>query len=400
MPRLLALVLALLLLGGAQLAHADGAATVTIAPSDGGAPRSLALTDLAAAFDVHGASYVVRAADGTERTTSVAEGISLNALLAAAGLGGDAFDYIMLPKADGSSAIVLRDDLGGTGEGPPVVWADADGVHFLRPSGGDEDANDADLVALASGPLEIALERGEPLVPRIAVSTLRARPRARVGFSASLVGGAPLGAGLDYQWYFDGTGTVRGANVSHRFPRPGTYLVLLNVVRGDGTSIGAPDTVNVRVLRPRERRSDDARRSGGAQDGTGTGEGSGGGTGSGGSAGAVAGGGSGGGVAPAATPPPAAAPTVLPAPQRAPAPRRAPPGELVSGTLLASASAAAALEPGAGRAGSAGSAPAGNAAADRPLDVPVGVWAAAGLVVLVALGWALESRHTLPFWQP
>ena len=28
----------------------------------------------------------------------------------------------------------MRDDLGGTEEGPPVVWTDEQGVHLLRPS--------------------------------------------------------------------------------------------------------------------------------------------------------------------------------------------------------------------------------------------------------------------------
>jgi hypothetical protein len=406
--RLPSVVLALVLVFAcAPLARAS-AADLTITPSNGGAPRSLTLADLAGSFDVHGVTYTVRAADGTSSTTTVADGISLTALLAAAGLDTDAFDYIELPKADGTSAILMRDDLGGTDEGRPVVWSDAGGVHFLRPSSGEGDANGADLVTLADGaPLALALKRGAPLVPRIAVSALRARPRERVDFNASLVGGAPLGPGLDYQWYFDGTGTVRGANVSHRFPRPGTYLVLLNVVRGDGTSIGMPDTVNVRVVRPHERRRDDARRSGEAQGGAGDGSGGSGaggsgsgGTGVGGDAGAgSAGAGAG---APASAPrspsaPLAAVPPTAAAPRRAPhhtpATRRTPPGELVSGTLLASASTAAAPA-GTSRAAARG------AAADGPLHVPVGVWMAVGLVVLLALGWALESRHTLPFWQP
>ncbi|HEX7291938.1 MAG TPA: PKD domain-containing protein [Conexibacter sp.] len=398
---LLALSLIVLAAAGAQAARADdgGAAptpTVTLAPSDGASARPLALADLVARYDVHGASYTVRAADGTERAIAVADGISLTALLAAAGLDADAFDYIALAKADGSSAIVMRDDLGGTDEGPPVVWSDGGGVHFLRPSSGEGDANDADLVTLADGaPLALALKTGEPLVPRIAVSKLRVRPRERVDLSASLVGGAPLGPGLDYSWYFDGTGRVRGANVSHRFRRPGTYLVLLNVVRGDGTSIGAPDTVHIRVVRARERRADDAR---GADESHGDGDGTGGAAG----AGSGAGSGTGSGAAPpatSATPPAAVSPAVAPATppvrDRAPA-RRTPPGELVSGTLLASAGAAAApLD-----SGRAASAAARGAAADGPPHVPVGVWIAAGALALLALGWALESRHTIPFWQP
>jgi uncharacterized membrane protein YgcG len=408
--RLLFLALVVTLFAGvcicSQQARADGAdpsgAIVTIAPSDGGADRTLALADLAGSFDVHGATYTVRGADGATSTTTVGDGISLTGLLAAAGLDADAFDYIALPKADGSSAIVMRDDLGGPDEGPPVVWTDAQGVHFLRPSSGDGDANGADLVTLADGPLALRLRTGDPIAPRIAVTTLRARPRERVDFSGSLVGGAPLGPGLDYKWYFDGTGTAHGANVSHRFPRPGRYLVLLNVVRGDGTSIGAPDTVYVRVVPARERRPDDARGSEESQGGAGVG-----GSGRSGSAGGIGGSGGGGsdsGTAqPAYTPAPTAPPAVAPPtpsptvarPRLAP-PRRTPPGELVSGTLIASASAAAAPID----VGPAASTAARGAAADGPLHVPVGVWVAVGLVVLLALGWALESRHTLPFWQP
>ena len=130
---------------------------------------------------------------------------------------------------------MLRDDLGGTDEGPPVVWADAQGVHFLRPSRGSGTRTRADLVTFADGR---ARARAEDAASRSCRGSSRRRcargPRERVDFSASLAGGAPLGPGMEYEWYFDGTGTVRGANVSHRFPRAGTYLVLLNVVRGDG----------------------------------------------------------------------------------------------------------------------------------------------------------------------
>jgi hypothetical protein len=397
---LLALALAVLAAASAGLAHADGttpqAATVTIAPSNGGATRTLDLSSLTDRFDVHGATYTLRSADGTTSTTSVADGISLTALLAAAGLDADAFDYVEIPGTGGSSTIVQRDDLGGADEGPPVVWADDQGVHFLRPSDGTGDANADDLVTLVGVPIAISLKTGQPLVPRIAVSTLRTRPHARVDFSASLVGGRPLGPGLDYHWYFDGTGTASGANVSHRFPRPGVMHVLLNVVRGDGTFVGAPDSVDVHVVRPHERRSDDAHRSDETQGG-GSGDG-----GSGGGSGTFAGSGTSGSdaappayVAPA-VPPTSFPPTPVPAPRHTPRPPRRPRGDLVSGTLLASAPAAA--TPAAGT--QAARAAVHDAASEGPLHLPIGVWVAIGLVLLLALGWALESRHTLPFWQP
>lgn len=413
-PLLLVVALLALAAAGAQLARADDAApsppaSVTIAPSDGGAARTLALADLAAQQDVHGATYTLRAADGTTSSVTVADGISLTALLTAAGLDADAFSYLEIARPDGSSALVLRDDLGGGEEGPPVVWVDADGVHVLRPSSGEGDANADDLVTSADGTLSMELRTGDPVKPRIAVSTLRARPHERVDFSASLAGGAALGPGLEYQWYFDGTGTALGANVSHRFPRPDTYLVLLNVVRGSGESIGLPDQVRVRVVRPRpDAQRGDARRSDEAQGGGGGGAGGSGAGGTGGGAGTGDGSGasgtdtSGAGipsftpVAPPAAPVPPSAATPMPTPRPHPEPvRHAPRGQLVSGTLIAASSAAAAPASGV-RAAQA----AGGAAADGPLHVPVGAWVALGLALLLAVGWALESRHTLPFWQP
>jgi hypothetical protein len=407
MPRRVLLPLRLLLLAtavaafavaGTQLARAEGEApaggSVTIAPSGGGEPTTLSLADLAAQQDVHGATYTVRAADGGTSTVTVAAGVSLEALLRAAGLDGDVFTYVSIPRPDGSGVVVLRDELGGTDEGPPVVWADEQGVRFLRPSDGDGDANAGDLVTAADGALALDLRRGEPLVPRIAVSTLRGRPRQPIEFSASLASGT-LPAGMDYQWYFDGNGTVMGANVTHRFPRASTYLVLLNVVRGNGEAVGLPARVRVRIVRPANaRRTDGARRSDESHDGAqGTGGSGTGVSGTGGTGGDEPGGGAPSRSAPA-TPPARAVPRA--APRSSPARPEGPRGELVTGTLLV---AAAAPPPTTGEADRQ-SASARDDGGGDPLDVPVGVWVATGLVALLALGWTSESRHTLPFWQP
>jgi hypothetical protein len=396
---LLALALAVLAAASGSLARADGAAapaaTVTIAPSDGGAARTLDLAALTDRFDVHGVTYTLRAQDGTTSTTIVADGISLTALLAAAGLDADAFTYMEIPRPDGSSTLVTADDIGGTDEGPPVVWADAAGVHLLRPTNGEGDANAADLVTLLGATLSLNLRTGEPLQPRIAVTRLRARPGQSIGFSASLVGGASLGPGLEYGWYFADGGTARGANVSHRFRDQGSYLVHLNVVRG-AELIGTPDLVLVRILPHHDKRSGDARRSGEPQGGDGGSGAGGSGTGSGGS------GGSGGDtptpayVAPATPPAASPPPTPAPAPRHAPASPRRPRGDLLSGTLIASASAAAAPAGGT----QAARAAVHGATSDGPLHLPIGIWVGAGLALLLALGWVLESRHTLPFWQP
>lgn len=414
MPRLLLIPLRLLLLavatgalasGWTQLARAEdpppAGGSVTIAPSGGGAPRSLALADLAAQQDVHDAHYTLRAEDGATSTVTVTAGISLAALLRAAGLDADAFTYLEIPRPDGSTVLVLRDDLGGSGEGPPVVWADEQSVHLLRPSEGEGDANAADLLTLPAGTaLAVELRTGEPLAARISASALRARPNEPIDFSASLVAGT-LRPGMDFQWYFDDNRFATGASATHRFRRPGTYNVLLNIVRGSD-AIGSPAVVLVRIARPeREESSGGARRSGESRGGGGAGSGDGsggGGAAGGGGSGAAGGAGSG---APAPSPPaatpiaaPAAAPPA-PTPKPAPAAPAKPQGELVSGTLLAAAGDAPAPADEARQAASAR-----DDAPGDPLHVPIGVWIAVGLAALVAVGWTLESRHTLPFWQP
>lgn len=408
---LLAVAIAALATACAQLARADDALPpggVTIAPSASGAEvRSLAAVDIVGLQDVNDAVYTVRAADGTASTATVAAGTSVAALLHAAGLDDDPYTFVEIAGEGGSIALLQRDDIGGTDEGPPVVWSDGRGVHFLRPSKGAQDANAGELVTVADGPLALTLRSGAFVKPQIAVSTLRGRPRQRIEFRASLAAGTLL-PGMRYQWYFDGSGTVVGANVSHRFPRAGSWSVLLNVVRGQDT-VGLPARVDVRVAPPRREQrpenggdseGDDVGRSGGGgAGGGGAGQGTGG-----------AGGGLGGtGAAGTGSLPDDLAPTTpvaptppIPSPPRSVVPRTtheaAPPrpqGELVSGTLIASTQAVPTFA-GDARAGS----PSRGAAADGPLQIPVGVWMGIGLVALLALGWTLESRHTLPFWQP
>lgn len=374
------------------------AATVTIAPSSGGADRTLTLADLAGSYDVHGASYTVRAADGTTTTQTVADGISLNALLAAAGIARDAFGYLTVSGTGFASALVIADDLGGTDQGPPVVWSDDQGLHFLRPLRNAHDVNAGDLVTAPSGELTLQLATGDPVKPQASVSTLHARVGEAVDFSASLAVGA-LRDGWGYAWYFgDGSGLIPGASVTHRFRKAGTYPVQVNVVDASGQTIGPAGVVPLRVVALRQRPSHAAHR---ADEGRGGGSAPGG-DGGGGNGAAQTGAGAGASDAPVA--PRTSAPASPVVPQRTPVPRRpphrTPPGELVSGTLLASASAAAAPVPAVASGRAAASAAARGAAADGPLHVPVGVWVAIGLVVLLALGWALESRHTLPFWQP
>jgi len=384
--RLLLLTVAIVLLASASAGAAQD--DVTIVPSDGGSGRSLALADVAT--DVGDRTYALRAADGSTSSVAVTGGVSVAALVHAAGLDGDPYTHVEIAREDGGSALLLADDLGGTGEGPPVVWSDEQGVHFLRPSDGDRDVNASDLARTPDGPLVLTLRTGDPVKPQASVSTLRARVGARVSFSASLAAGT-LRPGWGYSWYFDGGAGVPGTSVVHRFREVATFTVLLNVVRADGvTTVGLPDKVDVTIVPARRARRDEraARRSDEGAAGTGSAV-SGGGGGSGTAAGGT--------VAPVAPAPPAPSAAPRPAPEQpTAAPPAEPRGELVSGTLLAAVGDSPASFAGGSRPGETAQA----AERDAPLDIPVGAWVAIGLAALLMLGWALESRHTVPFWQP
>ncbi len=359
------------------------AAQLVVTLPHGGGEQTLELASLVGQEDVHDQRYALRDADGHRSTTTVADGWSLALLLRSAGVELDDVGYVRLARADGSELDLLRDEALATGQdgepAPPVVWLDAQGLHLLRPSSGAGDANALDLVTAPDGSLALGVERGDPFAVRIEASALHARPQRPLRFHALLTAGA-AGPAVTFSWYFgDGPAAGDDARVTHRFAQPGRYRVQVNVVVG-GRQLDANDIVDVRIGSPPTSRPQQHEQpvtppvtppaatppaaSGGQPAVT---------------------------TAAAATTTPAAAPRRV-APARAPAPR----GDLVSGTLLASAEAAPLPASTAG----AGAPSAGAPATDRPLDIPVGAWIALGLLVLVALGFSLESRHIPPFLQP
>jgi hypothetical protein len=413
--RRLVLLSALLLAMLAVAGTAAGAVVELVPP--GGAPRRLDLGALAGREDVHDAAYVLRDADGATHVLAVPAGFSLALLLHAAGIDASSFGYAQVDRADGGTTVLVHDQaVGDSADGPAVVYADAHGTHLLRPSAGPDDVNAPDLATVAEGPLTVALQRGEPFALQVRASTLHARVGQPVDFTAVVTAGG--GDGLSFSWYFgDGSGIARGAHVRHRFPRAGSYLLNLTSEGGDAARAGnAIATVRVAAA-PAAKRRGRAHGSAGAAvgvSGSGGGGGSGSGaesgaasatgasgaTGTGGGTGASGAAGSGGGARTAAggggstSPAPShrtVAPPQRPAEPTAPAPRP-PQGRLVSGTLLASvdpvplpAAAAAAAD---------------GPVRKRPLHLPTAAWVALGLAALVAAGWALEARRTLPFWQP
>jgi opacity protein-like surface antigen len=370
------LLLALLL---AALAPATAqAATVTVVEADG----TEHVVDLAQlAPDVRDATYELRAEHAPPSPIAVPAGFSLRRLLRAAGVPfDDGFDFVEVPSGE-ELALVMRDEA-LVREIPPVVWEDADGLHFLAPPVGEEDVNDDDFVTSADGGLRVQLATGFPIGVRIRQSVSRVRRGGSVRFGAIVeVGARP---GMRFRWYFGEGRYVYGAAPTFRFRQSGQHELLLAVMLGDVVVGQADGLLGVdapsRPRRPAPRRPDPDPPPPARSQGTG-------------GAGGVFG-----GIGTGATTSTGSTAPAPPRPRRR-APRRSTPREasgrtVVSGTLLAAADAAP-LAGGLPRA-------ARQAAADRGelLQIPTGAWVALGIAALLALGWAIEGRTTRPFWQP
>jgi PKD domain-containing protein len=422
-------------------AHAQSStdASIRITPPDGGEPRTVTLSQLGA----------------PDRP----DGWSLSSVLRRAGIFTGAYDWVEVAQAGGAPVRIPIGEIRLTEarvepsdrandptstldqrtwtrirprEHPVVFHADEAGnVTLLRP------------ISLSnSSAVELASVDGTFAVGAVAEQDLEAAPlQARPGETISFRATPPPGTDrsrLTYAWDFgDGARSTGRAEVTHTYASEKTLNVTVTFLL-DGAAIG-DESVTVYVaapLRPgsagdarggkgdgRRRGRGRARQSearGGSDGGAGDG-------GPGGGSGAGPGGENAGADPYAASPPAAYAPVPAPldsppaaaepAPAPAPAPVRpapgrpaarpapAPAGEPVSGYLLASATD----PPSSGGAGELpDDAPEALAelarepkqAATNGRSLPTVVWVAAGIVALLALGWALEGRRPLPHWQP
>lgn len=238
-----ALALALPLAAWAAPARADVAQVTVVSP--GGAESTLALDALAGGEDVVERPYAVRWASG-EKTETVT-GFSLAALIEAAGADPYGFSYLEVQRPGGGAVLLSREQaLDGEGypDGPPVVYASAEGTGFLRPSAGGGDLNAGDCFTAPQG-LTIVLAKGQPLQVRAKASPLRTKPGEKVSFEA-IVERAGAGAELAYSWYFDDGHSASRASVTHSFAKRGSYDVVVGVtVGGEGTGASAVVTVQV-----------------------------------------------------------------------------------------------------------------------------------------------------------
>jgi hypothetical protein len=207
--------------------------------------RPLPLAPLVAAADVQERRYTLRTASG--RTSErVVTGVSLAAVLRAAGADVDPFRYAEVQDPSGASVLVSRDqalDADPAGDGPPVFWLSAEGARFLRPSAGRDDPNAGD--ELVGGELVVRLREQIRLGVSVRASKTRPEPNEAVTFRAE-VSGAGAGETVELSWWFDDRRSATGPTVRHRFEKPGAYHVVVGATTASDPA-GAADTVTITV---------------------------------------------------------------------------------------------------------------------------------------------------------
>lgn len=310
--------LAALLLVAPAAARADAAQVTVVSP--GGQSQTLALDAMAGSEDVINRSYALRSSSGVSAQTIT--GFSIASLLDAAGADPYSFSYLELQRPAGGSVQLSRDqalDEGVFPDGPPVLYATAAGTGFLRPSGGEGDANATDSFEAPQG-ISIVLRKGEPLRVRAQASPLRTRTGEPVDFEA-IVDRAGSGERLYFSWYFDDGHRASGDTARHSFAKRGSYDVVVSL-KSDGDDAGTSDVVTIQVGAPPEGPD---RKGGGTNDDTDAPD-----------HGVADGPGSSGGVSDSPVVAPVAPPPeVQPTPEsRQPTPPPEPDGELVSGELV------------------------------------------------------------------
>jgi hypothetical protein len=196
--------------------------------------------------DVRDRSYTMRDSSGGSSSITVS-GASLPMLLRSAGIDPLSFTFLQIDRPAGGSVFLTRrqaTDAKAFEEGPPLVFANGSGFHFIRPSAGPGDNNAGDRID-DHGELVVALRTGTLIDVDARASRDRARPRTAITFKAA-VARAAAGERLNYSWYFDDGSSAKGPEVTHSFARTGTYDVVVGVTSADD-DVGGSSVVSVRV---------------------------------------------------------------------------------------------------------------------------------------------------------
>jgi hypothetical protein len=230
-------------------AQQGGGGTVTITPLNGG-PKTVRLADHAGAEDLRDRGYTVRT--GAGETAERVTGFSLRKLLELADVDTFGFGYAEITRPGGGAVLLSRHqvlDEGAFPEGPPPVYPSAGGLAFLRPVSGAGDVNADDSFVASDGQVAIALRDGKLLEVEASASPARTKPGKPVRFAAT-VARSGSGEQLTYSWFFSDGSSGKGATVTHKFKKPGSYNVVVGVTT-PGDEVGASESVRVQVGKPR-----------------------------------------------------------------------------------------------------------------------------------------------------
>jgi hypothetical protein len=367
----------------APAASAQSAGVVAVTDADGVAHD----VPLAGRDDVIARRYAVRDADGGA-TDRVVTGVSLVRVLEDAGVDPVHVGYVEVTRPGGGALLLSRaqaTDPAAFGDGPPVVYADAQGLHLLRPSTGDDDANAADEISAADGRIVLRVRSGRLLDVEIDASSNTVDPREPVTFTATVPRQA-AGEPLVFSWWFDDGRSGRGRRVTHRFTRRGSYDVTVGVTSASD-DVGASAVAAVQVGAPPDGPD---RKGGGTVDRDDAPD-----------SGAADGGGAGAGTEAAPTPrvPRASRSRRAPARRVAPARRGAKPkapakAPAATGRLLAGEFVAGEQETAVLAASTPAAARTGRPRPERGVEIPATAWALGGLVLLLGIGWAADMRRS------
>lgn len=382
---------------------------IVVKPVDGSPDRARSWSELSRSLDVE--QEAVLMPDGT---TKRIDGLTVRALLERFSMAETPYSEVRVPKADLTELVVTQQQVLLSRFSPArsaIVFMDDDGwLKLVRPAGG-EGSDTTEIAAVAAdGRLVLTLVKGAA----VTANTTSAYVGERITFTVAPPPGFSSDQ-LSYEWDFnDGSPLLRtdDRTVTHAFERTGAFNVSATIYV-DGQR-WRPETaapfVEVGISEVSQersrRRSRDARQAGDRERDPEAG----GGDPDPGPTGGLPDGDGGGPLAgagpsstpeipstPAATPPPPAAqPQPRAPPRRAQAPAE-PEGETVTGYLLASADGQPLPAGGSQRTDRQ---PLVAEAASTPLEIPALAWVLAGLAALVVLGWALESRTTLPYFRP
>lgn len=240
-------VLAASLLAGLALASPARAGEVEV--TVGGQATRMSPNELRAHYDVAAGGYRLRAAGAPADDVAHPPALSVRRLIELTGASPDAVSFVSLERADGTRLVLSGADIADPPpfpEGPPLVWADADAIRFLRPLRDAGDVNAGDNLSF-EGIMRVRVQHGALLAVRASAEPSRVAVGEPVRLRAA-VDGINLSA-ASCRWTLGDGSTADGCSVSHTFGDEGAYAVTV-AVTGPDDSGGASSPLQLRVGRP------------------------------------------------------------------------------------------------------------------------------------------------------